>query len=156
MTNSERNERIYACHKNGKSQKEIGEIFGLSQSAVSKIVISERAGTPKPKQETRGVKSKLTDTDHKQLKEHLSKKPSEYGYKVWNKWSVQSLIKDKFGVKYHENYIYKIMRRIKFSSQKPQLKDYRKNPEKVAEFKQKKALQIKKSGVRKSTLSLSG
>jgi len=144
MTNSERNKKIYACHKNGKSQEEIGKIFGLSQSAVSKIVIAERTGIPKPKQETRGAKSKLTDAEHKQLKEYLSEKPSEYGYKVWNKWSIQSLIKDKFNTKYSQNYIYKIMRRIKFSSQKPQLKDYRQDPKKVAKFKEEKAYQIKK------------
>lgn len=149
MTKFERNKRIYACHKNGKSQKEIGYIFSLSQSAVSKIIIAERVGIAEPKPETRGVKPELTTTQLKQLKKHLSKKPPEYGYKVWNKWSVQSLIKDKFGVKYHENSIYKIMRRIKFSSQKPQRKDYRQNPEKVADFKQNKAAQIKKSGAGK-------
>lgn len=155
MTKSERNELIYNCHKNGKTQQEIGEIFKLSQSAVSKIIIAKRAGIPLPEQETRGVKSKLTDTQFKQLKKHLSKKPSEYGYKVWNKWSVRSLIQAKFGVKYHQNYIYKIMRHIRFSSQKPQLKDYRKKPEKVAEFKQEKAAEIKKSSVRKSPLGFS-
>lgn len=144
MTKFERNKKIYACHKNGKSQEEIGNFFGLSQSAISQIVIAERAGIPTPKPETRGVKRRLTDAQLELLKEHLSKSPSEYAYKVWDKWSVQNLIIDEFGIKYHENYIWKIMRFIKFSSQKPQAKDYRQDPKKVADFKKNKATQIKK------------
>ena len=50
----------------------------------------------------------------------------------------------KFGVKYHENYIYKIMKYVNFTSQLPSTKDYRKNAEVVKAFKEERIPAIKK------------
>jgi len=55
----------------------------------------------------------------------------------------------QFKVDYHENYICQIMKCINFSSQKPQQKDYRQDPEKVSQFQEKKIPEVKKSRVRK-------
>ena len=103
-------------------EKLLGEIFDLSQSAVSQIIIAMKNGTTRTGKETRGSKSKLSAIQKSDLALLLEDPPHDYGYTVWNKWSIQSLIKDKFGVDYHENYIFQIMRDIKFSSQKPKKK----------------------------------
>ena len=50
---------------------------------------------------------------------------------------------------YHENYIWEIMKKIGFSSQLPQKKDYRQSEKKVSTFKEEKIGQIKKSQARK-------
>lgn len=144
MTNLERDKLILNCHKNGKTQREIGEIFSLSQSAISQIIIKMKNGNLENKTETRGVKSRLNDENLEELKTILSGSPQDYDYFIWNKWSVKSLISDKFGVEYHENYIWKIMQYINFSSQKPQKKDYRQSEKLVATFKEEKAGEIKK------------
>lgn len=104
------------------SQIEIGKIFNLSQSAVSLIVIAMKKGVSASKEETRGSKSKLSDSDKMELTTILKDSPLDHGYTVWDKWSIQSLIKGKFGIEYHENYIFQIMRYINFSSQKPKKK----------------------------------
>lgn len=104
------------------SQKEIGKIFNLSQSAVSLIVIAMKNGASASNEETRGSKSKLLDRDKMELATILKDSPLDHNYTVWDKWSIQSLIKDQFGIDYHENYIFQIMRCIKFSSQKPKKK----------------------------------
>ena len=101
------------------SQAEIGEVFNLSQSAVSLIVIQMKNGASPSLKETRGSKPKLSESQQTELSTLLKESPSDHGFSVWNKWSIQSVIKDKFGVEYHENYIFQIMRNIKFSSQKP-------------------------------------
>ena len=101
------------------SQTEIGKIFNLSQSSVSLIVIAMKNGATASEKETRGSKSKLSEQDKSKLAKLLKDSPLDHNYAVWDKWSIQSLIKDKFGVNYHENYIFQIMRDINFSSQKP-------------------------------------
>jgi transposase len=150
MTKFERNKLIESCHNNGKSQTEIGKIFKLSQSAISKILISTRGKETDDFQETRGVKSKLGEIEKNKLSSILKKSPTEYGFFVWNKWSIKSIIQQEFGVSYNKNYIYMIMRSINFSSQKPATKDYRKNEELVSVFKEEKIPEIKKKGLKKN------
>lgn len=147
MTKEKRNRLIYERHKEGISQKEIGRLYGLSQSAISEILIACRKGVFSLEKETRGAKPRLKQTDKEQLSKFLKeKKATDYGFpaEIWDKWTVQALVKKEFGVSYHENYIWKIMADIGFSSQKPVKKDYRQDPEKVKEFKAKKAGYIKK------------
>ena len=149
MVNIERNSAIYNCHKKGLNQVQIGEIFNLSQASVSHIIISVKNGKNVHKEETRGAIPKLTIEQKHTLKSLLIQPPSRYNYSVWDKWSIQALIKTKFEVNYHENYIYKIMKSINFSSQKPKQKDYRQSTEKVANFKEEKAMEIKKKQQKK-------
>lgn len=144
MTNFERNKLIEGCHNRGQTQKKIGEIFNLSQSSVSQILKSIKGKEKDDYIETRGVNSRLTEEQKKKLKLILKKDPSEYGFFLWNKWSIQSIIEQEFSISYHENYIYKIMKCINFTSQKPATKDYRKNEELVKNFKEKKIVEIKK------------
>ena len=145
MTKFERNKIIYARFEDGYSQKEIGSFYNLSQSAVSLIIVNIRNGVAEKKEETRGAKSRLSSSDMEKLAVLLKKSPSENDFNYWNKWSVKSLIKKEFGVDYHENYIWRIMKKIGFSSQIPQEKDYRQSPTKVSDFKKEKIAEIKKS-----------
>lgn len=144
MTKLERNKSIFECHKRGINQTAIGEIFFLGQSSVSQIIASMKNGDTEPKEETRGAKSKLTKEQKEQLKTLLSNSPKDYDFFTWNKWSIKSLIYKEFEVNFHENYIWVVMKCINYSSQKPQLKDYRKDAEKVKIFKEEKAEAIKK------------
>ena len=144
MTKYERNQAIYNCHKNELDQKTIGAIFSLSQSAISQIIKSMKNGAEPSSQERRGASSRLSPEPQEELSQYLRKPAQDYGYLTWNKHSIKALIQEKFEVAYHENYIYQVMRSIKFSSQKPQQKDYRQNAEQVAAFKEHKAVEIKK------------
>ena len=146
MTNFERNKLIENCHNRGQTQKEIGKTFNLSQSSVSQILKSIKGKEKDDFVETRGVKPRLTEEQKKELETILRKDPSEYGFFLWNKWSVQSIIQKEFNISYHENYIYAIMKCINFTSQKPTTKDYRKNDDLVKDFKEKKIIEIKKNG----------
>lgn len=141
MTKEKRNRLIYERHLEGVSQTEIGRLYGLKQSAVSKIIIAAKNGSFALEKETRGAKSKLTEDEKMYLVHYLLKEDARnYGYaaNIWTKKSVHTLIKQKFGVSHHPNYIYAIMKEIGFSSQKPIKKDHRKDDKKVKEFKKKK------------------
>jgi hypothetical protein len=49
----------------------------------------------------------------------MSESPSQHGFVLWNKWSIQSIIKTAFKNSYYDNYIYKY---IKLTTQKPATK----------------------------------
>ena len=144
MNLQERNKVIFECHKQGLSQTIIGQIFEKSQSTISKVINLVKSGENVAKEETRGSKPKLSNSQKEELKELLKESPSEYGYTVWDKWSIKGLIANQFGVDYHENHICKIMKCINFSSQKPQQRDYRQDAEKVAIYKEQTAPDLKK------------
>ncbi len=73
------------------SQMKIGEIFSLSQSAVSLIIIQMKNGASPSLKETRGSKPKLSNSQRLELATLLKEPPSDHGFSVWNKWSIQSL-----------------------------------------------------------------
>ena len=72
----------------------------------------------------------------------LQQSPSEFGYEgeIWTKHRVVDIIKS-----HHTNYICHIVKKIGFSSQKPILKDYRQDVDKVKEFVSQKMPELKKS-----------
>lgn len=143
MKKEERNRLILSRYEAGYSQEEISKFYGLSQSAISLIIVKKRKGIEGEEIDGRGAKSRLSELDLEELKRLLSLSDEE-DFKYWNKWSVQKLIEDNFGVKYHQNYIWSIMERIGYSSQLPQKKDYRKDLKKVEFFKTEKTKEIKK------------
>lgn len=141
MSKKERNQLIYSSHDLGLKQTQIAQVFKISQSSVSQILKSR--DLPE-KAETRGVKPYLNIEQKEELAIYLKQSPQTYGFYSWDKNSIKQLIEQKFNVSYHKNYIYKIMRCINFTSQKPQLRDYRKDEKKVEDFKVNKAPNLKK------------
>ena len=85
MNQIERNKAIYECHKKGLYQKEIGEIFKLTQSAVSYIIKDVKNGNNELKGETRGGKPKLNLEQKSKLKKLLCDPPKKHDFKVWDK-----------------------------------------------------------------------
>lgn len=145
MKKEERDALIYARYQEGYSQAEIGKFYGLCQSSISAILLAKKRGVPPRTKETRGAKSRLSAQDLEQLREILNKPMEDGSFPYWNKWSVKQIIKETFHVDYHENYVWKLMEKINFTSQRPQKKDYRQDAEKVEGFKNKDAPAIKKS-----------
>jgi transposase len=151
MTKSKRNKIIYARFQEGYIQK-IGSFYSLSQSAVSLIIVNIRKGVAELKEETRGAAtSRFSVLDLENIIEKLKVLPWEKGFNYWNKWSVKSLIKEEFGVDYHQNYIWDIMDKIGFSSQIPQEKDCRQSSEEISDFKKTKIPEIKNRGRKKTS-----
>ena len=143
MTKRERNLLIVQQYETGKySQSEIGTFYNLSQKMVSHILLHRDGWQLEDKPENRGVKSKLSASDLEKLKELLSES-SHSSY--WTKKTVKKLIFEHFAIDYHPNYIWKLMQKIGFTSQRPSLKDYRQDPEKVKVFKKETIPSIKKN-----------
>jgi transposase len=68
-----------------------------------------------------GAKSKLNPTQIAALPNLLARGAEAYGFrgKVWTHPRIAALIKQKIGVKYHDNHIPRILKKIGWSRQKP-------------------------------------
>lgn len=144
MDKEQRNKLIYQNYEKGKySQEQLAELYGLSQSRISAIIIAQKQGVFSKKKQ--GRKSELSESNFEELAKLLRKSPLDFGFSVWDKYSIRSLIDSQFNVTYHPNSISKLMNKIGFSSQKPQKKDYRQNSDKKQEFVEHTAKSLKKS-----------
>ncbi len=79
---------------------------------------------------------KLSSEEIEYLKEILKNPPSLFGYNVfaWTVKLVWHLIQDIFGIKYHERYIYSLLRRIGFKTAKPYPIHIKQNEKEVEKF----------------------
>jgi len=91
------------------------------------VIAQVKAGANVPKEETRGSKPKLSVDQKEELKEILQKPPTDYGYTIWDKWSIKDILFKKFEVNYHQNSISKIMKCIKNRSKKTIAKTLKKS-----------------------------
>jgi transposase len=108
----------------GVSQAEIADYLGVTQGAVSqwKTAYEENGregliSIPHP-----GRKPRLSEKDFEELVEILEKGAIASGFptELWTLPRVAEVIRDKFGVDYHDSHISKIMKKIGWSKQKPE------------------------------------
>ena len=141
---------IINFYKQNRSQSKIEKIVGCSQAYVNKIITSYQLSGDSIFEEScknNKTEPKLSDVDLVKLATLLQQSPSEFGYEgeIWTKHRIVDIIKSHFNVSYHPNYICHIVKKIGFSSQKPILKDYRQDVDKVREFVSQKMPELKKS-----------
>lgn len=106
-----RNQFIYARYQRGASQREIGQLYGLSQSAVSKII--------RACHQTISSKPTMAVTRQAPLLELLKEENTNDVVPWIEIWRIQTLVKEEFGIYYTESYI---RRRIKeMTSRSPQV-----------------------------------
>lgn len=149
MDNLDRDQLIYNLYTTKKhTQLCLSKLFGLGQSRISGILKEQRLGGYE--KSDRGAVSKLTDSQRSLLSFYLGESPLLYGFTVWNKWSIRSLLISKFNITYHQNYIGQLVKSMGFTSQKPQKRDYRKPMGKKNDFEQNRASYLKKKQFRKT------
>lgn len=99
------------------SQSEIARRFGVSRMAVSYWASRYRSSSLKrPQYVPAGRPSKLTPAQKRELKQRLKKSALAAGFptKRWTLERVAALIKREFGVRYHPNYLPRVLRDLGF------------------------------------------
>ncbi|MEZ4887620.1 MAG: winged helix-turn-helix domain-containing protein [Chitinophagales bacterium] len=154
-----RRQTIINLHEKGMKQVDIAEVVDVVQPYVSKIIRAYKQGGRKAIQpsKAKGAIPKITNEQLKELENILDQGAENYGFEgeIWNCGRVQRVIKEKFAIDYCTQHVGRILKKLTYTRQKPQLEDYRKNPEKVQEWKEEKLPSIKKSKRRKSNNKLS-
>jgi transposase len=143
---------------------------GLNQSDVARRLkvcsqsVSRWAKTLQEKGE-KGLKAAgragrpplLTLEQRQQLERRLLQGPEKLGYEtpLWTCPRVADLIEREFGVSYHAGHVWKILRQLNWSPQRPKGRALERNEEAIAEWKQKTWPAIKKKPKKKAARSSS-
>jgi transposase len=107
----------------GWSQSDVAAFLGVHPVTVNKWVRAYRAdgddglaGKPHP-----GRKAFLTPAQVKKVLGWLTEKPTRHGFNtdLWTAGRVAHLIREKFGVEYHPNYLREWLSKRNFTPQKP-------------------------------------
>jgi len=121
-----------------KKVKDIAEDFGVTKSAVYEwIKMYERKGIDGlKKRKAKGANSKLTKKEIRKLIGMIEKTADNYGFEcpLWDCKKIKRLILEKFGKHIHFSNVWRLLRRLGLSPQKPQRRAKERNDDAVKEW----------------------
>ena len=124
--------------KKGWSQAEVAREVGVHRQSVSRWAAAlEGAGTRGLRATGgRGRKARLTAADLGKIEETLKRGPEVFGYEtgLWTLARVAELIEQECGVHYHTGHIWRILRRLKWSVQRPVGRALERNEDNIAKL----------------------
>lgn len=120
----ERRFRAMALLEEGLSQVEIARQLGVSPGAVSqwKKAYQEQGDTGLVAHKHPGPEPKLSATQCQRLLRYLKQGPRKHGWKtdLWTLPRIAQLIDRKFGQQYDQSGVWRLMRRLGWTCQKPE------------------------------------
>jgi len=129
-------------------QAKIASLVGLSQGRVSQILkaYKQHGTVGLCVKKAPGRTPKLKSEQLSQVPSLLDKGSLFYGFEgdFWSRSRISRVIKETFGVSYSESRIGQLLKKMDYSRQKPKRKDYRQDPEKVADWKHTKLPELQK------------
>ena len=144
-----RRERAITLLSDGGGIREVARIVGSSGSSVVRWRDAHKKGgdkalEPKP---TPGRPRKLSDKKRQKLDRLLDKGPEAFGYKtnLWTLERIAAVIRKKFRVCYHPSQVWRILRQMGYSCQKPERRARERNEERIATWQKSDWPHIKKS-----------
>ena len=134
--------------KRGVSQSEVARRLGVHRQSVIRwarqLAQSGRAGL---KQAGRaGRKPKLSASQLRKIERALKRGPETLGYAsgLWTAGRVRELIQHQCGVRYHEAHVWRILRQLGWSCQRPTGKALERDEQAIRYWKRVRWPQIKK------------
>jgi transposase len=132
----------------GVGQSEAARRLGAHRQSVSRWARQlAQAGRRGLKQAGRaGRKPKLNPTQLQQLERALRRGPEAAGYAngLWTAGRVRRLIEQQWGVRYHEAHVWRILRRLGWSCQRPAGKALARDEEAIRHWKKVEWPRLKK------------
>lgn len=122
----------------GRSQADVADFLGVHPVTVAKWMARYRAlgadalaAKPVP-----GRPRFLTPEQEAEVRGWLLRRPTEFGFRtdLWTAGRVAHLIREKFDVEYHPNYLREWLSKRGYSPQKPARRAKQRNPEAVARW----------------------
>jgi transposase len=151
--------RAVALLDRGLSESEVARRLKVSHTSVNRWARAlEKEGRKGLKRVGRaGRKPRLSAEDLKRLEQGLRKGPEALGYEtpLWTLWRVGHLIEKEFGVRYHKGHIWKILRQLKWSCQRPVGRARERNEQAIEHWKGVEWPRIKKKPKRRGAPSSS-
>ncbi len=133
----------------GKGVSEVSRLVGCAQSSVSRWKAAleeggEEALSAKPHP---GRDSRLSDKQKERLVRTLLKGPCAAGFEtdLWTCSRVAKVIQHTFGVRYHPDHVWKILKSLGWSCQKPERRARERDEEAIAGWRREVWPELKKS-----------
>ena len=134
--------------KQGVSQSEVARRLGVHRQSVIRwarqLAQSGRVGL---KQAGRaGRKPRLSAAQLRQIEQALKRGPEALGYAngLWSAGRVGELIEGQTGVRYHEAHVWRILRKLNWSCQRPSGRALERDEERIRRWKKYRWPQLKK------------
>ena len=148
MALERRRQRAIALLERGMSLKEVAHRVGASFSSVfrwQRAVVQDGPGAVKAKP-VPGRPRKLPEDECRQLLTLLLKGALAYGFPndLWTLKRVTSVIRKEFGVVFHPNHLWRLLRRVGWSCQVPERRAIQRDEEAITHGKRYQWPHIKK------------
>lgn len=145
---SERRVRAGALFAAGFSQAEVARRCGVTrQSALRWQRLYEQGGLQALEPRQRGRPTKLTDEELGQLGAALQRGPAAHGWTtdLWTIERITTLIRRMFGVRFHRGHVWKLMRGMGWSLQRPTTRARERDEQAIARWKREEWPRLKKT-----------
>lgn len=144
----ERRLRAIALLEEGHTQTEVAHKLGVTQGAVSQWKTAHTLGgdealaaKPAP-----GASPKLTEKQCQRLLKYLQQGPRKHGWstELWTLPRIVQLIEKKFSVHYDQSGVWRLLRRLGWSCQKPERRARERDNDAIEGWRKKDWPRIKK------------
>ena len=137
-----------ALLEQGLGESEVARQLQVSHTSVNRWTqVLAKHGSKGLKQAGRaGRKPRLKAEELKRLEQGLLTGPEALGYEtpLWTLWRVSHLIEQEFGVRYHPGHVWKLLRQLQWSCQRPEGRARERNEQAIQHWKKVEWPGIKK------------
>jgi len=153
--------RLHALRllQEGHSQSEVARQIKVCSQTVSRwaTTVSVQGEKALSAAGRAGRKPLLDDQQRQQLIVRLLEGPERLGYEtpLWTCNRVAHLIQEEFGIRYHSGHVWKLLRQLNWSPQRPAGRALERNEEAIEHWKRKTWPGIKKKPQKKGARSSS-
>jgi|SRR5579863_271157 len=145
--------------RQGVPQAEVARRVGVHRQSVHRWALQlDEKGLRGLKQAGRaGRKPQLGQEDLRRIERQLKRGPKAFGYRteLWTAARVGRLIEEECGVHYHPGHVWRLLRRMGWSCQRPSGRARERDEAAIAEWKRKKWPEIKKKPEKSGARSFS-
>ena len=134
--------------KEGLSQSEVARVVGVHRQSVSRwareLEQSGMRGLRKAKHT--GRRAKLSSAQLRRIEHALKRGPEAFGFAtgLWTASRVRDLIEYRSGVRYHEDHVWRILRKLNWTCQRPTGKALERDEQAIRQWKKYRWPKIKK------------
>ncbi len=135
--------------KRGLSQAEVARQLGVHRQSVYRWAktVSESGKSALRKAGRAGRRPLLDARDLEKLERILKRGPEALGYdtKLWSSWLVAEVIQETFDVEYHPGHVWRILRQMGWSVQRPTGRAIERDEEAIRKWKRRRWPVVKKT-----------
>lgn len=146
--------------RKGLSQSEVARQVGAHRQSVSQWTteLREKGRKALRKAGRAGRKPRLRPEDVKKIERGLKRGPESLGYEssLWTANRVAHLIEGECGIQYHPGHVWRILRQLGWSCQRPVGRALERDEEAIRRWKQERWPELKKKPNKKGAPSLLG